>query len=155
MINLRKMNDDEFPAYCEYFIEDYSREIISNYGHSKEKALKLAEQELTNSFPEGVESLDHELLCIEISNTLQTAGYLWHSINRSSLSTYIYDFYIHRGFRGNGYGKLAIKILEDQLCSAGIKQIKLRVAYENSRALELYKESGFIITGYNMSKNLQ
>ncbi|MEZ9793095.1 GNAT family N-acetyltransferase, partial [Vibrio splendidus] len=44
--------------------------------------------------------------------------------------------------------------LETQLLAIGINQIKLRVAYHNERALKLYKEVGFEVTGFNMSKKL-
>jgi ribosomal protein S18 acetylase RimI-like enzyme len=37
----------------------------------------------------------------------------------------------------------------------GISEVKLRVAYSNRQALELYKRMGFNITGYNMSKKLK
>ena len=43
----------------------------------------------------------------------------------------------------------------EQLANDGIDQIKLRVAYHNKRALALYQETGFKITGYNMSKKLK
>lgn len=124
MIHLRPMTTNEYPAYCDYFIDDYSREIAANYGHSMEKALELANQDLLRSFPNGLETNDHELLCIELGSELV------------------------------GYGKMAITALELQLKSIGIEQIKLRVAYQNQRALKLYQEVGFSISGYNMSKKI-
>ncbi len=33
-------------------------------------------------------------------------------------------------------------------------QIKLRVAYQNKRALKLYQQLGVVISGFNMSKNI-
>ncbi|QFI37391.1 GNAT family N-acetyltransferase [Moritella marina ATCC 15381] len=152
MIQLRPMTASEYPAYSDYFIDDYSREIANNYGHSMEKAVELANQDLLRCFPNGLETNDHELLCIESDSEL--VGYLWHSINTDDKSTFIYDFFIYSNNRNNGYGKLAIIALESQLKSIGIGQIKLRVAYQNQRALKLYQEVGFAISGYNMSKNI-
>ena len=156
MINLRKMRVEEYPEYCDYFIADYGNEIALNYGHSIEIATDLAKQDLSKYFPNGLDTNEHDLLCIEInsSNSLKVIGYLWHSMNSSESSTFIYDFYIADEFRGNGYGKKAISKLEALLISSGIAQIKLRVAYQNQRALALYQEVGFIISGYNMSKKL-
>lgn len=156
MLNLRKMSTEEYPAYCDYFIADYGNEIALNYGHSIEVATDLAIKELNRCFPNGLENNEHELLCIELEleNTLKVIGYLWHSINASDFSTFIYDFYIIEEFRGDGYGKQAIIKLESLLISDGINQIKLRVAYQNKRALALYQEVGFVISGYNMSKKL-
>ncbi|MEZ8267666.1 GNAT family N-acetyltransferase [Vibrio cyclitrophicus] len=152
MIKLRPMTSSEYPAYCDYFIDDYSREIVENYGHSLDRAIELANQDLLRSFPNGLETNDHTLLCVESGSEL--VGYLWHSINAADKSTFIYDFFIFPNFRNNGYGKLAISVFESQLKSVGIEQIKLRVAYQNKRALKLYQEIGFAISGYNMSKKI-
>jgi ribosomal protein S18 acetylase RimI-like enzyme len=51
-----------------------------------------------------------------------------------------------------GYGQTALLALEDQLFQSGVEQIKLRVAFNNRRALSLYEKVGFNITGYNMVK---
>lgn len=152
MIQLRLMAVSEYSAYCDYFIDDYSREIAENYGHSMDRAIELANQDLLRSFPNGLETNAHELLCIESDSKL--VGYLWHSINTEEKSTFIYDFFIFSNSRNNGYGKLVITALESQLKSVGIEQIKLRVAYQNQRALKLYQEVGFVISGYNMSKKI-
>ena len=156
MVNLRKMKVEEYPDQCDYFISDYGQEIAKNYGHSIEVATDLAHQELLRCFPNGIDTEDHDLLCIEVdsTNSVKIIGYLWHSIKSSDSSTFIYDFYIEDKYRGNGYGKEAIIQLESILVSAEVNQIKLRVAYHNQRALALYKEVGFIISGYNMSKKL-
>ena len=156
MINLRKMKTEEFPAYCDYFIADYSHEIVLNYGHSIEVATELANQDLLKYFPNGLGSNEHDLLCIEIdsNNSFKVIGYLWHCITPSDTSTFIFDFYIVDEYRSNGYGKKAISQFEKLLMSSGVDQIKLRVAYQNQRALALYQEVGFTISGYNMSKKL-
>jgi len=154
MIKLREMRASEYPAYCDYFIADYSQEIVENYGHSIAVATDLAKQDLLRHFPDGLEGTAHSLLCIEQEVSLQVVGYLWHCVNISDRSTFIYDFYIDESCRGKGYGKVAIKQLEALVLPEHIKQIKLRVAYQNQRALKLYQDVGFSITGYNMSKNI-
>jgi len=155
MISLRKMKADEYPAYCDYFIADYADDLAQNYGHSIEAATELAQQTLLSSLPDGIESKKHDLLCIELnSNSSKVIGYLWHSITASDASSFIYDFYIQAQYRGSGYGKQALNQLENLLATVGIDQIKLRVAFNNQRALALYKEVGFAISGYNMSKKI-
>jgi len=156
VVNLREMRVDEYPVYCDYFIADYSHEIAKNYGHSMQVATEIAQKDLVKYFPHGLESNEHDLLCIEINlaGKPEVIGYLWHSLNKSDSSTFIYDFYVADEHRGNGYGRQAISVLENQLVSRGINQIKLRVAYNNQRALALYQEAGFIISGYNMAKNI-
>ncbi|MEI6897259.1 MAG: GNAT family N-acetyltransferase [Psychromonas sp.] len=156
MVIIRNMRVDEYPAYCQYFIDDYSKEIAENYGHSIDVAIDLAKQDLNRHFPNGLESEGHDLLCIEseINSCLIVVGYLWHAKNSSDNSTFIYDFYISNEYRGNGFGKQAINEFEVHLQAIGITQIKLRVAYHNNRAFKLYHDVGFIVTGYNMSKKI-
>lgn len=157
MVTLRDMLPREFPPYKEYFIDDYAREIVENYGHSMAAAISMAKKDLESSFPYGPVSDKHTLLCIEVEVNQKPVlvGYLWHCKNTSDSSTYIYDFYIYDAYRGKGYGKQAIGVFEKQLQGEGIGQIKLRVAYENKRALKLYEDLDFKISGYNMSKNLE
>ncbi|MGF1826167.1 GNAT family N-acetyltransferase [Vibrio splendidus] len=156
MVVLRGMRQDEYPAYCQYFIDDYSQEIARNYGHSLDVAVELAKKDLHRSFPNGLEGNEHSLLCIdaEVDGECKLVGYLWHSVNVGDKSTFIYDFFISNEHRGLGYGTQSISALETQLLAIGINQIKLRVAYHNERALKLYKEVGFEVTGFNMSKKL-
>ncbi|MFA0546493.1 GNAT family N-acetyltransferase [Vibrio splendidus] len=156
MVVLRGMRQDEYPAYCQYFIDDYSQEIARNYGHSLDVAVELAKKDLHRSFPNGLEGNEHSLLCIdaEVDGECKLVGYLWHSVNIGDKSTFIYDFFIWNEHRGLGYGTQSISALETQLLAIGINQIKLRVAYHNERALKLYKEVGFEVTGFNMSKKL-
>lgn len=96
------------------------------------------------------------MLCIdaEVEGQFILVGYLWHSVNVSDQSTFIYDFFVSAEYRGFGFGTQAISALEKQMQDAGVKQIKLRVAYQNQRALKLYQEVGFVITGFNMSKKV-
>jgi GNAT superfamily N-acetyltransferase len=156
MLVLRDMQVQEYPEYCQYFIDDYSHEITKNYGHSIEVAIEMAKKSLHRCFPNGLESNDHDLLCIEatVNEKQVVVGYLWHSINIEECSTFIYDFYVNDVYRGQGFGKQAISALERQVQLVGIEQIKLRVAYHNDRALKLYQDVGFTISGFNMSKKL-
>jgi len=156
MILLRKMREDEYPEFCKYFIDDYSKEIAQNYGHKIDLAIELAKKDLFRCFPNGLTQNGHSLLCIdnEIDGQIFFVGYLWYSVSLSDKSTFIYDFYISPQYRSLGYGTEAMTMLEKQLMAQGINQIKLRVAYQNERAMKLYKEVGFNITGYNMAKNI-
>ena len=156
MVVLREMRKEEFAAYCQYFVDDYSQEIAVNYGHPMKLAIDLAKKELNRSFPNGLESNEHSLLCIDTKSggKSKLVGYLWHSIKVEDSSTFIYDFFVFPEYRGEGVGTDAILELEKQLKAKGINQIKLRVAYHNERALKLYKEVGFIVTGYSMSKSI-
>ncbi|WP_378081386.1 GNAT family N-acetyltransferase [Aeromonas bestiarum] len=162
LVRLLPMSQAHYPAYCTYFIEDYAQDIASNHGHDLATARRKAEASLLHSLPQGVATAGHSLLCIlpaseeeaVATSEVQPLGYLWHAIDPDASATFIYDFYVAPAHRSQGIGKAAMAVLEADLRASGISQIKLRVAYDNPRALALYQEAGFAITGYNMAKRL-
>ncbi len=156
MVLLRKMKTEEFPAYQEYFLKDWCQELVDNYGYSVPYAAKYAREEFLRDFPNGPDHSVNELLCIESNDKgkVGLVGYLWHAIQDNEPATFIHDFYIQEKHRSKGYGRQAMEVLEQLMLPLEITEIKLRVAYKNPRALSLYKELGFNITGVNMAKNL-
>jgi GNAT superfamily N-acetyltransferase len=156
LISLRKMRTEEFPDYRDYFLEDYTKELMSNYSYSQEYASKYAADGFSRDFPDGPDSPVNELLCIDngLEGDTELVGYLWHSIHKNEPTAFIHDFYIHEAHRSKGFGRQAIYVLEKLVLSIGIKELKLRVAYYNPRALALYEEIGFTITGINMAKTI-
>lgn len=161
LVRLLPMSEQHYPIYCAYFIEDYAQDLASNHGHDLPTARHKAEQTLRHSLPLGVATPGHSLLCIlpaEESGATGSGGaplgYLWHALQAARGETFICDFYMAPAHRGRGYGKAAMATLEAELKGMGVDQIKLRVAQGNPRALALYQELGFVITGYNMAKHL-
>ena len=143
-VRLIPLRDADFPAYRDYFIEDYAQDLASNHGMARPDAHRQADA-----------SLQQLAMVPEASNAPgEPLGYLWHAIDGAAGTTFIYDFYVTPPHRGRGLGKAAMAALEAQLAPLGIHQIKLRVAHDNPRALALYQALGFTITGYNMAKRL-
>ena len=162
LIRLLPMSEQHYPAYCACFIEEYAQDLASNQGHDLATARHKAEASLQRYLPQGVASAGHRLLCIlpaDAEGAVAPAeeeplGYLWHAIDSDGAATFIYDFYVAPAHRSRGIGKAAMALLEAELRRSGIRQITLRVAHDNPRALALYQEAGFTITGYNMAKRL-
>jgi ribosomal protein S18 acetylase RimI-like enzyme len=156
MISLREMDEDQFSGYREYFIADYAIEVEENYKKSREQALKIAAQELKDDLPEGVRTKNNVLLCLYLAEgrDQRLVGYLWYKRNLVEASIFVYDFYVFPQDRSLGYGKESMALLEERLRREGVGQIKLRVAHKNVKALALYQEMGFEITGINMAKSL-
>lgn len=156
MVTLRKMRAEEFARYREYFVEDYGREISDNYGHTMKKALEIANTTIENDLPDGALTRNQELMCIESADQAdpQLLGYLWYVVQEKETTAFILDFYLYEASRGRGLAMASITELEKKLAADNICQIKLRVAHDNNHALNLYKKSGFSITGYNMIKKI-
>ncbi|MFM5227873.1 GNAT family N-acetyltransferase [Aeromonas media] len=163
IVRLIPMDEAAFPAYRDYFIDDYAQDLASNHGLTLADARHQAEVSLLQHLPQGAATPGHNLLCITpvsdkvgraVTPTTTIAGYLWHCVDSAAHTTFIYDFYTLPTHRGLGYGKAAMAVLEAELKCLGVSQIKLRVAHDNPRARALYEEIGFHITGYNMVKTL-
>ena len=163
IVRLIPMDEAAFPAYRDYFIDDYAQDLASNHGLTLADVRHQAEASLLQHLPQGAATPGHNLLCITpvsdkvgraVTPTTTIAGYLWHCVDSAAHTTFIYDFYTLPAHRGLGYGKAAMAVLEAELKCLGVSQIKLRVAHDNPRARALYEEIGFHITGYNMAKML-
>lgn len=157
MIAFRSMTEHEYPAYLAYFIPDYAEEIRSNYGISISDAQTRASQEITALLAEGVNTDGHYLLTIVVKSegSERHVGYLWYKPDAAMRTVFIYDFHILNPFQGEGLGKQALRAFEENLQEQGFKEIRLRVAGDNARALHIYESSGFGVTGINMSKVIE
>jgi ribosomal protein S18 acetylase RimI-like enzyme len=148
------MTQEDYLAYLEYFIPNYADEIGSNYGMSKSDSLARARHEISELLPEGVNTHGQILLSIVVKLNLSErhVGYLWYKPDAEMRTVFIYDFYIFNSFQGEGLGKKSLRAFEESLQGKGFKEIRLRVAGDNARALHIYESSGFGVTGINMSK---
>ncbi len=157
MISFEKITAKQFAEYAELFVNEYGEDLIENHGYEHEVAARHARTELAESFPDGTAAAGNHLVVIKRTDGGRpvTIGYLWYSLEETKKQAFICDFYIQTAERGQGYGKAAIEKLEEELSLSQIKQLGLRVAYSNDRALKLYERIGFQATGINMVKKLQ
>lgn len=75
----------------------------------------------------------------------QFIGYIrttWHGFKSVGIGCDI-----HPDYRGKGYGNHALNWIIVQLLSKGVEDIWLQVFEDNTRALNLYKKLGFVVTG--------
>lgn len=152
MISLRPMRDSEYSAYLDYFIPEYAAEISSNYGLSDVHSLAQAKREIAADLPDGVNTSGQVLLCLvnRSERPEVIVGYLWYEPDLAMCSAFINDFHIFAAHRGEGLGKQALEVLDDELKGQGFRQIKLRVAEDNKRARHVYEDKGFRVTGVNL-----
>jgi len=68
---------------------------------------------------------------------------------------FIFDFVIEEAFRGRGYGKQVLTVMDEKLKSMDTESVALHVFGDNVTAQELYKKTGFEITGIHMRKKLK
>lgn len=159
MVTLRAMRAEELCDYRNLFITEYAQDLSSNSNYSVEQALAYATHSFDGYLPEGVNSPNDHLFCIENSNAIsgeeQLVGYLWYGLGQEDSAAFIKDFYVLPQCQRKGYGSACLEALEKQLMDQGIFEIKLRVAADNPQAKRLYEQMAFVVTGFNMSKSLK
>lgn len=157
MVELRKMRADEFPGYVDYFVPDYATEISENYDVDIQTATKQAEQAISDSFGQGVETPGQVLLCVVSREKAAESpiGYFWCQPNTDNNTVFISDFCILPPYRGNGFARLALAALNDWFSTSGFVEFRLRVAAGNDIAKNLYLSAGYSPTGTNMRKVIE
>ncbi|MCX9049402.1 GNAT family N-acetyltransferase [Citrobacter portucalensis] len=121
--------------------------MLTNHRYSREKAKAEASKSFKTALPEGADTTNNFFRTYEVEGS--AAGYLWFSLDDNS--AFLSDIILLPDYQGKGMGKDFIRAFLNELTGQGVSEVELRVAPENERALKLYKDSGFRITGYDMS----
>lgn len=149
MISLRPITPKEFPAYRQVFIEDYGRELVENDGLEPEEGRRRAAADVDETFPGAEVPPGHRLWCLEEPRQPAVVGYLWVKTLPECL--FVMDFFVYPEHRGRGHGRSALAALDEVARQEG-RTLRLRVARTNTKALALYQQAGYHITGYNLAK---
>jgi ribosomal protein S18 acetylase RimI-like enzyme len=75
-------------------------------------------------------------------------------LDRPIKSGFIFDVEVKEEFRGRGYGKQAMLLIEEEARKLGIKRMGLHVFGYNQVARNLYESIGYTVSSLNMLKDL-
>lgn len=88
-----------------------------------------------------------------VNNDREVIGYVYYKENRYTIDTYSIGITIGRAYWGDGYGRDAtIQLCKYLFYKKKAHKIELEVVKENARAVNFYKELGFIEEGVRRSK---
>ncbi len=152
MCNLRPMNAYEFEHYVKDAVKEYASELTKSGSCQEKDSLSISQKTFTSLLPDGIESKDQFLYHI-INETDAVIGMIWFGL-RPNNEGFICDFSIHENFRGQGFGKKAMELVELEAKKLKIKSLKLHVFGHNIAAISLYKKLGYEIYSMNMSKEI-
>lgn len=151
MIILRSMKSDEFQKHIVTLIEGYAKDKVLAGNWSEEESLDRAKAELANLLPDGEKTENNYLY--SILNDNQVIGMIWLA-QTGDEEGFIYEISIDEQFQGYGFGKEAMKRLEEVAKDLGMKKIGLHVFGHNHRAISLYEKLDYIPTNIIMAKEL-
>jgi ribosomal protein S18 acetylase RimI-like enzyme len=103
--------------------------------------------------PEGVQSPNQRLWSV-VDEGGTVVGSLWVDVKSERNRAFIFYIIIGPEYRGRGYGRQALALLEDELRPLGISQIGLNVFADNEIARHLYEKMGYHTTNQTMMKSL-
>ncbi|MEK3789646.1 GNAT family N-acetyltransferase [Paenibacillus sp. FSL K6-1230] len=158
-IQLRRMNGEEYERFIKRLIQDYAADKVQAGTWTEEEAPRLAEESLHTYLPQGLDTPDAYLYVItlrEQQGDEQGIGIIWFNITDTPVGpeAFILEFWIEDAYQGQGYAKQTLRALDEEARNRGIRKIGLHVFGHNTRAFELYKKRGYVVTDIQMSKEL-
>ena len=154
MILLQSMTEADFAEYKLFVVEDYAQDLARNYRMPIEEARQNSARQTDALLSQGLATARHFLFNVVSSEDQleQRIGYLWINVDEEKKSCFIFDIYLLEAFRGRGYGRKTLELLEIKMLEKNIQRIGLHVFAHNTHARELYSKMGYEVTGYNMQK---
>ena len=154
---LRPLRDDELGPYVEHGKAEYARDMVENAGLSPEQAQKKSDHDWAMLLPHGRVPQGHYLFAIEDDDSGQRVGDLWFAERTNDFDStvaFVYSIEISEPFRGRGFGKQAMLLLEDEVRGLGLSHVALNVFGGNEVARSLYRSLGYAETAVWMRKAL-
>ena len=154
MSKLVPMTQTEFEAFLEQEIPEYAADKVRAGYWAESESLQKSREAFERLLPQGLQSKDQYLYSIYEGD--EAVGVIWMraEMERPVKSGFIYDLRVDEKFRGKGYGKQAMYLIEDKARELGLKSIGLHVFGYNTVARNLYEGIGYETTSLNMIKQL-
>ena len=151
---LAPMTQVEFDTYFEILVPDYAADNVRAGYWAEDEALEKSRKQTEGLLSEGLQTKDHYLYTLRDND--QYIGMIWlkAELDRPVKSGFIFDVRIEEEFRGKGYGKEIMLLIEEKARELGIKRMGLHVFGYNDVAKNLYERIGYKYSSYNMLKDL-
>ena len=152
---LRPMTEAEFAAYLDFTVPEYAREHMQAGNWHPAEALEKARQSYAQLLPQGTATPD-QYLSILVDDTGSRVGIAWLGLFRKipRIEAWVYDLFIDPEQRRKGFGRQAMRLLEDQARQLGAVKIGLHVFSNNLTAHKLYERAGYHDVDVVMAKDL-
>lgn len=154
MMTLNLISEIDFDEYFKQAIIGYAKEKVASSNWAEEEAFERAEKEFTFLLPNGEKTENHYIYSIVKNN--QKVGVIWlgQASPQRKNEGYIYDFVIFDEFQGKGYGKQAVREIDNKAKEIGMNRMELHVFGHNKIARLLYEKNGYEITNIIMAKSI-
>jgi len=155
MSKLVPMTQSGFDAFLERMIPDYASENVRAGHWSEDEALEKSRKQTGSLLPQGLQTKDHHLFTLYDGDTEVGMVWLRAEMDRPIKRGFIFYVEVKEEFRGKGYGKQAMLLIEEKAHDLGIRQMALHVFGNNNVARNLYERMGYQVSSMNMFKDLE
>ena len=153
MLKLIPITQLQFDAFLARSIPEYAAEHVRAGQWAESEALEKSRKEFEELLPEGLQTKDNYLYTLVDEQNI--VGMIWMKVKTNpSKIGFIYDVFIEEKFRGKGYGKSLMLLLEEKAREMQLKSLDLHVFGSNRVARNLYEGLGYETTNVLMSKKL-
>ena len=149
-LRLEPMSGSDLAGFPASQLEEYAKQIEDYAGWSAEDARAKAERDMALTFPGGQVLPGHHLFHLVEEATGQRAGVLWYRQDERGL--WLFQVTVEEARRGQGLGREAMALLEDEARRLGALRIELNVFGGNDAARSLYRAIGYREDAVTMSK---
>ncbi len=148
MLESRPMTPDEIAEFRVSHEPVYAADIEAHAGWTRADSEAKAKRDMEAMFPAGEAQEGHALLVLEVEG--ERVGEMWMRVFERGL--WLYWVFIAPERRGQGLGREAMAILEDEARKGGHGTIELNVFGANETARSLYRALGYREEAVVMSK---
>jgi ribosomal protein S18 acetylase RimI-like enzyme len=154
MTQLIPMTQAEYEVFLEQAVVEYAADNVRAGYWDEAEAVEKSRKEFERLLPKGLQSENHFLYTVYDGENV--VGLIWLRANtdRPTPSGFIFGLRIDEKFRGKGYGKQTMLLIEEKARELGLKSIGLHVFGVNTVARNLYESLGYEMTSLNMQKQL-
>lgn len=148
------MIQPEYETIVESVIPEYAADNVRAGYWSEPAALEKSREATKKLLPKGLQTEDHYLYTLYDGS--DAVGMIWIRVDLESpiKSGLIFERYVDEKFRGKGYGKQAMLLIEEKARELGLQSLGLHVFAVNTVARNLDESIGYEISSLNMTKKL-
>lgn len=154
-MQLTIMSDSEYNSWELRSKESYAADKMKANDFTKEEANKVATDDFARLLPLGQKSEDNFLFSAK-DDSVNLVGFVWFGVRGAADNkrAFIYDIIVEEQYRGKGYGRQIMLLLEQEVKKQGLGRVGLHVFGFNKVAISLYQSLGYTTTDLVMEKKV-
>lgn len=152
-VRLRPVTPAEFAAWLPRQAAEYAAKIAESGAIPEAAARKKAEQDTARYFHRGLSTPGQFVFRVMAGDV--AVGWLWLGVpgpDPDPRMAWVFEIEIEPAFRGEGYGRAAMRLAEQEAHCRGMTSLGLNVHGHNTIARSLYESLGYEVTALQMKK---